>query len=80
LNAHLTADGEAWLILSDLAEHLELRSRETLLEWINSAGLAVVDCLQTKPHHPKANDPADPLYQARSAEITSLWRLKSIPA
>lgn len=75
LNEHLTADGEAWLILSDLAEHLGLRSRETLLQAIADAGLKIVDRLDTKPQHPKASDPTDPLHQARSAEITSLWRL-----
>jgi prophage antirepressor-like protein len=78
VSAHLTTDGEAWLILSDLAEHLELRSREALLTWIEAAGLQVIDRINTKPQHPKANDPTDPLYQARSAEITSLWRLKFI--
>ncbi len=79
LSAHLTADGEAWLILSDLAEHLGLRSRETLLAWIDQAGLQVLDRIDTKPQHPKANDPTDPLYQARSMEITSLWRLNIKP-
>jgi hypothetical protein len=29
-----------------------------------------------RPRHPKASDPNDPLYRARAAEITSLWRLK----
>ncbi|NOT18198.1 MAG: methyltransferase, partial [Sulfuriferula sp.] len=76
LNEHLTDDGEAWLILSDLAEHLGLRSRATLLGWITDAGLQVLERIDTKPTHPKANDPTDPLHQARSAETTSLWRLK----
>ncbi len=75
LNEHLTADGEAWLILSDLAEHLGLRSHETLLQAIAGAGLKIVDRIDTKPNHPKASAPTDPLHQARSAEITSLWRL-----
>ena len=75
LNEHLTSDGEAWLILSDLAEHLGLRSRETLLQTISDAGLKIIERIDTKPQHPKANDPTDALHQARSAEITSLWRL-----
>ena len=33
--------GEGWLILSDLAEHLGLRSRDELLGWIAQAGLTV---------------------------------------
>jgi hypothetical protein len=29
----------------------------------------------TRPTHPKAGDPSDPLFAARSKEVTSLWRL-----
>lgn len=75
LREHLLPEGEGWLILSDLAEHLGLRTREELLGWIGDAGLTVIDRLDTKPHHPKAFDQADALYAARSKEITSLWRL-----
>jgi SAM-dependent methyltransferase len=75
LSAHLTRDGEGWLILSDLAEHLGLRTREMLLGAIAAAGLQVVGREDTTPHHPKANDPNDPLHAARAAETTSLWRL-----
>ena len=42
LAAHLCEGGEGWLILSDLAEHLGLRSRDQLLHWINTAGLKVL--------------------------------------
>ncbi|MBL8439486.1 MAG: class I SAM-dependent methyltransferase [Zoogloeaceae bacterium] len=72
---HLVTGGEGWLILSDLAEHLGLRSRETLLSWIDAAGLRVVDRLDTRPRHPKASDADDPLFDARRREVTSLWRL-----
>ncbi|GKT25265.1 class I SAM-dependent methyltransferase [Acidovorax sp. SUPP3334] len=75
LKAHLSPGGEGWLILSDLAEHLSLRSRAQLLEWIAGAGLQVVDRHEVQPRHAKAMDPADPLHAARSAERTSLWRL-----
>jgi SAM-dependent methyltransferase len=75
LRAHLEPQGEGWLILSDLAEHLELRSREELLGWIADAGLKVIGRMDTRPQHPKAADPADPLHAARSREVTSLWRL-----
>ena len=75
LREHLLPEGGGWLILSDLAEHLGLRTREELLGWIDDAGLAVIDRIDTKPHHPKAFDQADALYAARSKEITSLWRL-----
>jgi SAM-dependent methyltransferase len=72
---HLEPGGEGWLVLSDLAEHLGLRSRDDLLTAITAAGLAVVDRLDTKPTHPKASDRNDPLFAARAAEVTSLWRL-----
>jgi hypothetical protein len=74
---HLTPDGEAWLVLSDLAEHLGLRTRAELLGWIAAAGLAVAGRADTAPRHPRALDPADPLHRARAAEVTSLWRLRA---
>ncbi|MFF5497320.1 methyltransferase [Streptomyces aquilus] len=73
---HLVPGGEGWLILSDLAEHLGLRSRHELLSGIEAAGLRVVGRLDTRPRHPRARDTADPLHAARSAEVTSLWRLR----
>ena len=72
---HLSPGGEAWLLLSDLAEHFNLRSREELLQWIADAGLLVLERLDIRPRHPKASDSADALYAARSQELTSLWRL-----
>ena len=75
LPAHLEPKGEAWLIMSDFAEHLGLRTREELLIMIANAGLTVLERIDTKPHHPKASDDSDPLHDARAAEITSLWRL-----
>ena len=77
LAAHLESDGEGWLILSDLAEHLGLRPREQLLGWIAAAGLEVVTRHDTRPVHGKASDPDDPLHAARSKEVTSLWRLRA---
>lgn len=73
---HLNENGEAWLILSDIAEHLGLRTREQLLQWIADAKLALIEKHDIKPHHPKVADVDDPLHQARAAEATSLWRLK----
>lgn len=75
LPAHLEPGGEGWLILSDLAEHLGLRTRAQLLEEFESAGLRVLGRNDVPPRHPKAADEADPLHAARAAEITSLWRL-----
>jgi len=75
LAAHLAPGGEGWLILSDLAEHLQLRPREQLLGWIAAAGLQVLGRLNVRPRHSKAADASDPLHTARAAEVTSLWRL-----
>ena len=76
LKDHLLPQGEGWLILSDLAEHLELRSRQELISWIEDAGLVVLERIDTKPKHPKVFDESDSLHFARAAEITSLWRLQ----
>lgn len=67
--------GEGWLIMSDLAEHLGLRETNFLTDTIKSCGLQVIDRLDTRPRHAKALDASDPLYFARRAEVTSLWRL-----
>jgi methylase of polypeptide subunit release factors len=75
LPAHLERGGEGWLILSDLAEHLGLRSRSELLEAFAAAGLRVVKRTDVRPTHPRAYDKADPLHAARAAEVTSLWQL-----
>lgn len=72
---HLEPGGEGWLILSDLAEHLGLRSREVLLAAFDQAGLKVLGRVDVKPTHPRASDASDPLHAARAAELTSLWRL-----
>jgi SAM-dependent methyltransferase len=79
LGAHLEPGGEGWLILSDFAEHLGLRTREALLGMIESAGLRVIGRDDIRPVHPKAADPSDPLHRARAAEVTSLWRLGTTP-
>jgi SAM-dependent methyltransferase len=75
LSAHLRPGGEGWLILSDLAEHLGLRTRQQLLAAVQAAHLRIVDKIDAKPRHPRSKDATDPLHTARSAETTSLWRL-----
>jgi methylase of polypeptide subunit release factors len=75
LAAHLTPGGEGWLILSDIAEHLRLRTRDELLSAIAAGGLLVLERIDTRARHPKASDPNDPLHVARAREATSLWRL-----
>ena len=75
LAEHLDANGEGWLILSDLAEHLGLRSRAELLAMFAAGGLRVVGRLDIRPVHRKVGNASDPLHGARAAEVTSLWRL-----
>ena len=75
VGVRLAPGGEAWLILSDLAEHLGLRPPGQLQQWIEQAGLQVLGRHDTRPRHGKAHDREDPLYAARSRELTSLWRL-----
>jgi methylase of polypeptide subunit release factors len=79
LAEHLNPKGQGWLILSDLAEHLHLRSREQLLAHIEKAGLVVMAKHDIRPHHPKAKDEQDPLADVRQAETTSLWCLGVAP-
>ncbi|WP_416192745.1 methyltransferase [Neisseria sp. CCUG12390] len=76
--AHLNDGGEAWLIMSDLAEHLGLRAKDELDKMFQTASLKVIETLHIKPKHGKAFDESDPLAFARSQETTSLYRLKAV--
>lgn len=76
VKAHLNVDGEAWLVMSDLAERLGLRAPDALQQWIADAGLTIVEQLSVTPKHAKSSDQSDPLYPARAKEVTSLYRLK----
>ena len=75
LASHLEPGGEGWLILSDIAEHLGLRTRAELMGYIEAGGLMVIERADVKPTHPRVADSTDPLHAARAAEVTSLWRL-----
>ena len=72
---HLNPDGEVWLILSDLAEHLGLRAADALPQWFEQAGLRLIATEHTHPVHPKSADRNDPLAFARRRERTFLYRL-----
>jgi SAM-dependent methyltransferase len=75
LAAHLEPGGEGWLLLSDLAEHLGLRSRSEFLTAIEKGGLIVIGRIDVRPNHRSTSDHTDPLRAARAAEVMSLWRL-----
>lgn len=77
LKMHLAIKGEGWLILSDFAEHLGLRTQKELQQWIEGAGLQIAEKLDISPKHAKSTDKTDPLYEARVKEVTSLYRLKA---
>jgi methylase of polypeptide subunit release factors len=76
----LRPGGEAWIILSDLAERLGLRAEGEVEALIGAAGLAVTGGIEAVPSHPKAKDEEDPLHAARSKEVTSLRRLVPAPS
>ena len=78
VKARLNEDGEAWLVMSNLAENIGLRKPDDVLSWITQAGLSVIEKAETTPKHAKATDQSDPLYEARSREVTSLYRLKAM--
>ncbi len=78
LSEHLADQGEAWLILSDLAEHLGLRDPLEVESLITQAGLKIIECLSTRPKHAKSSDKDDPLHLARSKETTKLFRLNRV--
>jgi methylase of polypeptide subunit release factors len=75
----LREGGEAWIVLSDLAELLGLRPSGHLEARAVAAGLAVADVLTVRPTHPRAQDPQDPLHEARAREQTRLFRLVRRP-
>jgi len=72
----LRPGGEAWVVLSDLAERLGLRPAGQLEALAARAGLEVAQALEARPAHPRSRDRDDPLHAARSAEVTRLYRLR----
>ena len=64
--AHLTPNGEIWLILSYLAERLGLRERDDLLEMFDAGRLRVTGRVETPARHRRA----------RQQEVTTLWHLQ----
>ena len=73
--AHLNEHGQAWLIMSNLAELIGLRGAEDLNTWIAEADLCIAAKHDTVPKHGKAQDSSDVLHAVRSQEITSLFVL-----
>ncbi len=75
LKAHLAPGGEGWLLMSDLAELLGLRPADYLPAQFAAAGLQVKWKRTAPAKHPKASDASDPLHEARTKEVTTLYCL-----
>ncbi|WP_232664427.1 methyltransferase [Pseudonocardia sp. TRM90224] len=75
LPAHLSSGGEGWLVISDLAELLGLRSRDWLPETITRAGLHIHE-RRDAPRRQRTARAHDPLDAYRDAETVSLYRLR----
>ena len=81
LAGRCTRGGEGWLVLSDLAERLQPRSRAQLLAMIAGAGLEVIDCTRAWPMHRKSTDGGTNRCAMRvPPRSTSLWRLRAAGA
>ena len=70
---HLTEQGEAWLVVSDLPELLGLRDPGALPALVRAAGLVVRDRIAA-PTALRGHDD-DPLAELRNRETIALWRL-----
>ena len=75
LTERLAPGGEAWIVISDLAEILGLRPEGHFPALAARAGLAVADVLEARPAHPRARDEEDPLHPFRARERTRLFRI-----
>ncbi|HET8732638.1 MAG TPA: class I SAM-dependent methyltransferase [Anaeromyxobacteraceae bacterium] len=77
LPAHLAPGGEAWIVISDLAERLGLREPGALERAFAEAGLVRTEARSARAVHPRASDEEDPLHAARSGEVTTLHVLRT---
>ncbi len=75
LPSHLAPGGEAWIVLSDLAELLGLRPPGHVAALAARAGGRAADADAARPAHRRARDAADPLHAFRARERTRLFRL-----
>jgi methylase of polypeptide subunit release factors len=75
LDGALLPDGEAFLLLSDLAERLGLRKEGHLAALAKESGFTIQGELEASPTHKRSQDPDDPLHEARKAEVVRLFRL-----
>jgi methylase of polypeptide subunit release factors len=77
LPERLVPGGEAWVVISDLAERLGLRPAGHVEALAAAAGLRVVDVREARPSHRRAGDETDVLHAFRSQEVTRLFRIRA---
>ena len=76
LPERLAEGGEAWIVISDLAELVGLRPAGHVAALAARAGLRVAGVREARPTHPRARDRQDPLHAVRAREVTRLFRLQ----
>ena len=75
LTAALAPGGKGALILSDLPERLGMRTEAELFAAFQAAGLRAREAMTRPAGHGRAQDPTDPLHQARAGEQIRLFEL-----
>ncbi len=75
LRSHLHPHGRGVLLISNLAELLGLRPRDWLSEHFAQWGLSAAQQIDARPTHARTRDRSDPLHEARSREVTSMYVL-----
>lgn len=77
LSDHLSNDGVAAIIISDLPERLGMRAPGYVEGLAAESGLQLVASFDTAAAHPRSRDSSDPLHRARAAERVKMLVLKS---
>jgi methylase of polypeptide subunit release factors len=72
VTGHLRPGGEAWLVLSDLAERLGLRPPNFVADVASRAGLVVLGRRTAQACHPRTRVRRDPLHLVRTQEVVTL--------
>lgn len=77
LSDHLSKDGKAAIIISDLPERLGMRAPGYVEGLVAEAGLQLIGTFDTAAAHPRSRDSSDPLHRARAAERVKMIVMKS---
>lgn len=75
---HLSKDGIAAIIISDLPERLGMRAPGYVEGIAAEAGMQPIDTFDTAAVHPRSRDSSDPLHLARAAERIKMFVMKSM--